>query len=81
MEKNGIKHLFPDAIDSNIIVVLFDYWKNPHIMAGKVSNLKMPYNNHYAPEGKYIEFEKIKSFQRYEMYKVVSHELTEAKAE
>ena len=81
MEKNGIKHLFPDAIDSNIIVVLFDYWKNPDIMAGKVSNLQMHYNNHYAPEGKYIEFEKVKSFSRYEMYKVVSHELTEAKAE
>ena len=79
MEKNGIKHLFPDAIDSNIVVVLFNYSKNPDIMAGKVSNLQLHYNNHYAPKGKYIEFEKVKGFSRYEMYKVVTHDIKEEK--
>lgn len=80
MEKNGIKHLFPDAIDSNIVVVLFNYSKNPEIMEGKVSNLQLHYNNHYAPKGKYIEFEKVKGFSRYEMYKVVTHDIKEEKA-
>ena len=81
LEKNGIEHLFPDAIDSNIIVVLFDYWKKPEIIAGKVSNLQMHYNYHYASEGKYVEFEKVKGFSRYEMYKIVTHDLKDLPVE
>ncbi|GEM_PF-6294465 len=78
MEKNGIEHLFPDSIDSNMVVVLFNYTKDPDYTAVMVSNMQIHYNTHYAPDGKYIEFEKVESFPHYEMYKIVTHNIEKA---
>lgn len=68
----GIKHLFPDAVDSNVVVILFNYYKDNKTLEGKVGTLTAHYNAHYAPKGKTITFKKIKSFNRYTMYKIVS---------
>lgn len=75
LKKHGIKHLFKDAIDSNIIVVLFNYTNLPEMLEGKVSDMQMHYNYHYAPKGKYISFEKVKDFNKYSMYKIVTKNL------
>lgn len=72
LKTNGIKHLFKDAVDSNIVVVFFNYTDKPEMLAGKVGDMQIHYNIHYAPKGKVISFEKIKDFNRYAMYKIVS---------
>lgn len=72
LKAHGIKHLFKDAVDSNIIVVFFNYSKEEEILAQKVGDFQIYYNDHYAPKGKVIEFKKIKNFDRYTMYKIVS---------
>ena len=81
MKKHGIEHLFPDAIDSNIIVVLFHYAESSDATEGLVSDLQIYYNDHYAPEGQYVALEKVKGFSHYDMYKIVSHDLENEKTE
>lgn len=76
LKAHGIKHLFKDAIDSNIIVVFFNYTGNPDILNGKVGDFQIYYNDHYAPKGKLISLKKVKDFNRYGMYKIVSEKLT-----
>ena len=79
LKKNGINHLFKDAVDSNIIVVLFNYTNNPDLLNGKVGDFQIYYNDHYAIKGKGISLKKIKSFNRYTMYKIVSEKIKEEK--
>lgn len=79
LKSHGIKHLFKDAVDSNIIVVLFNYTGKPEVLNGKVGDFQIHYNEHYAAKGKVISFKKVKDFNRYTMYKIVSEKIDEKK--
>lgn len=72
LKSRGINHLFKDTVDSDIIVVLFNYSGKPDVLNGKVGDFQIYYNDHYAPKGKVISLKKIKDFNRYTMYKIVS---------
>ncbi len=79
LKSRGINHLFKDTVDSDIIVVLFNYSRNPDILSGKVGDFQIYYNDHYAPKGKVISLKKIKDFNRYTMYKIVSEKIDNKK--
>ena len=72
LKSKGIKHLFRDVIDSNIIIIFFNYTENEDLLAQKVGDFSVHYNQHYAPKGKVIELKKVKDFNKYVMYKIVS---------
>lgn len=79
LKSRGINHLFKDAVDSDIIVVLFNYSRKPDVLNGKVGDFQIYYNDHYAPKGKVISLKKIKDFNRYTMYKIVSEKIDNKK--
>ncbi len=79
LKSRGINHLFKDTVDSDIIVVLFNYSGNPDVLNGKVGDFQIYYNDHYAPKGKVISLKKIKDFNRYTMYKIVSEKIDNKK--
>ena len=79
LKSHGINHLFKDTVDSDIIVVLFNYSGKPDVLNGKVGDFQIYYNDHYAPKGKVISLKKIKDFNRYTMYKIVSEKIDNKK--
>lgn len=79
LKSRGINHLFKDTVDSDIIVVLFNYSGKPDVLNGKVGDFQIYYNDHYAPKGKVISLKKIKDFNRYTMYKIVSEKIDNKK--
>lgn len=79
LKSHGIKHLFRDAVDSNIIVIFFNYFQDKKMLNSKIGDFQIYYNEHYAPKGKVISFKKVKSFDRYFMYKIVSEKIKKSK--
>ena len=77
LKDKDIDHLFEEAIDSNMVFVFFNYTKNPDNLNAKIGDFQIYYNDHYAPEGKTVLLKEIKSFDKYNMYKVVSVDASE----
>ena len=77
LKDKNIDHLFEEAIDSNMVFVFFNYTKNPDNLNAKIGDFQIYYNDHYAPEGKTVLLKEIKSFDKYNMYKVVSVDASE----
>ncbi|MDO4882982.1 MAG: hypothetical protein Q3975_06505, partial [Oscillospiraceae bacterium] len=71
LESLGINHLFKEAIDSDRELVFYNFNGADALSDSKITYLAEYYNNHYS-NGKTIYIEKVKSFEHYCLYKVVS---------
>lgn len=74
LKDKGIDHLFEEAVDSNVIIVFFNYSEDQDILNAKIGDFQIYYNDHYAPKGKIIKLKEVKGFDKYFMYKVVSED-------
>ncbi len=71
--RNGIKHIFRDAInDTKIRLVLYDTTENGQTVVSGASTLKEYYNEHYAKPGEKIDIVKSENVGSYAICKVVS---------
>ncbi|MBR1731848.1 MAG: hypothetical protein IJ725_05395, partial [Ruminococcus sp.] len=72
-ERNGIKHVFKDSINSNVVIPLFEPRDVNGVIASKYSGeLSEYYNNHYAQKGETISLKFIERVGDYSIYKIVS---------
>lgn len=71
--RNGIKHIFKDSINSNIVIPIFER-DDPEKTVGNNFPLEFEeyYNEQYAQKGETIKMKKIDKVGDYSIYKIVS---------
>lgn len=72
-KRNGINHLFKDAIDSNKYIVVYEETiSNDKSKNINIANLEEYYNNHYATNGRKIVIQNEKRVGNYSLFRVVT---------
>ncbi len=79
-ERNGIKNVYKDSIDSNVLIPLFEPKdKNGIVVSQYSKELGDYYSNHYAEKGETISLKFVERVKNYSIYKVVSEKTEKQK--